>query len=316
MANHKPVASYLLDGQIELLIHSRQNRILRTVSHDGGEHWLEWTGIKNHQSDRPVGFAATADARCQFMAYRIFNPLKGTPMEDTFEHNHQLIFKLSRNFGFDWTENLTRVGPGSYSSGAAVVCTPNGNGIHVFGLRGAGEVWWLRSKQGGVTGSWMSSGLGGSFKSEPAAVISADGQTIMIFGIGMDDRCWYAHTSNGGDSWNVLWGPIGNKHFNSGPGACISADGKNVIIAAREPDDRFFCNRSTDGGATWRPTWEPILAGVFNGGPALCGSWDLGRVYVFGVGRDDKIWKAHLEGAGGAFSGWWPADQHGSLKAI
>lgn len=317
MHTHKPTVAYSLDGQIDLFIHARSNQILRTVSFDNGDEWMEWVEMKEHKTKRTVGFASTPDSSHKYMAYRVVNPFEGLPMEDTFEDDRRYVVKRSARFGFDWSDTTEDMGPDEFLSGPAIVCTPDGNTVHLFGQGTDQKVRWSKSDYGAVTWLWRGNELGDAvFKSEPAAVMSADGNTILVFAIGLDDRCWYTRTSDAGQSWNPLWAPIEQGVFTSGPSACISADGGQVIVAARGRDDRIFFNRSADGGATWRKNWEPILSGVFEGGPGLCASWDFGRVFVFAVGRDHKIWKAYAEGADAPFAGWWVADRHNKLGTI
>jgi hypothetical protein len=317
MHTQKPVAAYQLDGQIELLVHSRTNQILRTVSFDSGDRWLEWVVMTNHRTNRPVGFAATPDGRRKWLAYRKPSPHDGTSLEPVLGSHDLYVLQKTRRFGFDWSPQPLVIGPEQFNPGPALVCSPDGDVLHLFGFSLDARMRWWTMKESGEP-DWMRrhQQLGGrEFKSEAAAVMSADGLTILVFGIGKDDRCLYARTDNGGRTWPTLWEPLGAKTFTSGPAACISADGRQVIIAARAEGRRFFCNRSANGGATWRG-WEAIRDGVFLGGPALCAAWDFSRVFVFGVGDDHKIWKAHAAGPSGAFAGWSPADRHNKLTAI
>lgn len=318
MYTHKPAAVYSLDGQIELFIHSRSNQILRTVSFDNGDHWMEWVKMNNHETTRSVGFASTPDSRHKYFAYRATELLPN--------NNREYVFKSSDRFGFDWNNDTPRVNQEKFASGPSIVCTSDGKTVHLFGQRGLfGFVleqsigWWESKERNGRMWPFLEKPLPVFVpKSEPAAVMSADGKFILVFAIGDGDRCWYVRTTNAGQSWSLpAWQSIRQAEFTSGPSACISASGQHVIVAARSSGDFMMCNRSSDGGASWKG-WQVIAAptSVFSSGPALCASWNLDKVFVFAVGRDFKIWMAKAEGADAPFGNWSVADRHNRLKAI
>jgi hypothetical protein len=313
---HKPAVAYSLDGQIELLIHSHSEQILRTVSYDDGETWLEWIKMKNHQTRRAVGFASTADSHTKYMVYQIFNPF--SPMEDVFPDSQKYVLKRSEHYGFDWDEESKPMtwDEGRFLSGPAVLCSPTGHNVTLFGQGLDEKIYWQGSKTRGRNWKWRWEKIGDAvFKSEPAAVMSADGLTILFFAIGMDDRCYYSRSTDGGNTWDPYTAGIKQKKFTSGPSACLSADGRKVVVAARGRDDKIYVSRSSDTGSSWSD-WTPISSGVFNSGPGLCAAWDLSKIFVFAVGRDHKIWKAHSMGVDAPFAGWWEADKNKNLSAI
>lgn len=134
MHTRKPAVAYSLDGQIDLLIHARNHQILRTVSFDNGDTWLEWRKMKNHKSRRTVGFASTADGRTKYMVYQIFDPTVGTPVEVDFHDRHQFVMQMAGHYGFDWNNPSApmRANRGQFSSGPAVLCSPDGNGVALW----------------------------------------------------------------------------------------------------------------------------------------------------------------------------------------
>jgi hypothetical protein len=288
------------------MIHFDSDQIYRSVSFDAASTWLPWIKMKNHRTRRPVGFASTADGRTKYLAYQVWNPAQDAPFIP-FADKQELVLLVNRKYGFDWSDSISPMGgEGKFLSGPAVLCSPSGNTLYLFGTGLNDRMFWAKSNDRGATWLWRWADMGpGTFKSEPAAVMSADGKTIMIFGIGMDDRCWMARTTDAGESWHTRWSPIGSQKFTSGLAACISASGRDVIVAGRSTGDRFFYNRSVNEGQFWMGDWEPIGAGVFDGGPALCCSWDFSKIHAFGVGRDRHIWRANALGENAPFAGWW-----------
>lgn len=314
----KPAAAYSLDGQIEIFIHTRKHQVLRTISFDEGRTWVEWRKLAGHKTSRPVGFACSGDARSKYLAYRVLNPLAGTPMEDGFADDGELVFKRAEPFGVAWDgSSAVMDGDGKFLSGPAVLCSADGSKVFLFGRGRDRKIYWAHSADAGNSWLWRWAKLGdATFKSEPAVVMSADGRTLMIFAVGMDDRCYFSRSIDGGQSWNPYAGPLGQGEFTSGPGACLSADGRKVMVAGRGRDDRIWTLRSDDRGDAWSGQWSPILEGTFNGGPGLCATWDLSRIFVFAVGKDQKLWKARTPSAGAPFEGWWLADSENRLAPV
>ncbi len=294
MTNSHPAACYLLNGQIELYARTQDNKIFRAFSYDRAKTWEAWKDTK-HATDRSPSIAATAEGKTRFLAFEEATDLS------SIDHKYKLL--RTNVFGYD-TGHLQYV-QGEYTSGPAVVCSPNGNTVILFGKGNDNKFWWTGSFTGASGWKWIAALPHGVFKSDPAAVLSADGLTMLVFGIGNDNRCWYAQSLDGGNNWRTIWAPIGQNVFTSNPGACISADGKTVIVVARGNDEKFWFNKSTDSGSTWKPAFSPILAGVFNGGPAICCSWDAKHVHVFGEGKDSKMWRAQSAASANSWEGWW-----------
>jgi hypothetical protein len=293
MTNNHPAAAYLLNGQIELYVRTQDDKIYRTISYDNAKTWNSWKDTK-HMTDKSPSIAATPEGKTRFLAFE--------DHVDVLPNDKKHKILRTDVFGYD-NGKLQYVG-GEYTSGPAVVCTPNGNTVIVFGKGNDNKFWWTGSFTGGNGWKWTTFLPHGVFKSDPAAVISADGLTMLVFGIGNDDKIWYAQSLDGGNNWRVMWTNIGQMTFTSNPAACMSADGKTIIIAGRSTGEKVYFNKSTDAGNTWKSTWEPILVGTLNGGPALCCSWDAKVVHVFGEGQDSKMWRAQSNNSAAAWQGW------------
>lgn len=318
MQTHRPAVAYTLDGQIDLLIHSRSNQILRTVSFDEGENWLPWRKMKNHKTRLPVGFASTADGRAKFLVYQVLNLLDDTPFEGAFKDDDEYVFKIDEHFGFSWDDNAHAMGgDGKFVTGPSVICSPSGDRVYIFGLGRDRKLYWALYDNHNKNWLWRWAKLGDNLlRSEPSVVMSADGQTMMIFTVGNDYECQFHRSNDGGANWNIYGGQIHQGRFNSGLSACMSADGSEVLVAGRGRDNRIWTISSDNQGNSWINDWAPIGEGVCTGGPGICGNWDLSKVFVFGVGNDHKIWKAHRLGKHQPFAGWWPADKENKLTAI
>lgn len=303
MTNNKPAAVYVLNGQLEVYVRSATNRLYHILSYDHGNNWKTWDILPDF-TDKSPAIAATADGKYRYMAFQADVPV-GNSMEIGPAGNRFTLVS-SEFFGYDWGKHQT-LGSGTFKSGPAIVCTPDGNTVIVFGQGNDDHFWWAGSRNKAVSWQWMWIALKhGVFKSEPAAAMSADGNTILVFGLGQDNKCWYAQSSNGGNSWNVYWAPIADGSFTSSFAAAISADGKNVIVIGKGKDKKFWYNISKDAGLTWGAHFTPIGEGVFLGGPAVCCSWDFKYIQVFGVGNDNKIWRAGSDNNGKNWAGWWP----------
>jgi hypothetical protein len=263
MLTHKPAVAYSLDGQIDLFIDDRSHQILRAVSFDDGDEWTEWAKMKNQKTRMTVGFASTGDGRTKYMTYQAFNPAAGTPYAKNFQDDGKYVLKGASHYGFDWTDSTEPMGGGGkFLSGPAVLCSPDGDRLYLFGLGMDSKIYWAGSDDRGTSWLWRWAKIGdGVFKSEPAAVMSADGKTIMLFAIGMDDRCYFSRSLDGGSTWNPYCAPVKGRTFTSGPSACISADGKEVLVAARGEGDRIYFIRSADKGASWKGDWSAVPFG-------------------------------------------------------
>ena len=294
MTNSHPAACYLLNGQVELYARTQDNRLFRSLSFDNAKTWHSWKDTKQ-LTDKSPSIATTQEGKTRFLVFE--EAIDIATMDKKY--------KLLRTDVFGYDGGKLQYLQGEYTSGPAVVCSPNGNTVMVFGKGNDNKFWWTGSFTGGNGWKWIGDLKSGVFKSDPAAVISADGLIILVFGIGNDNRCWYAQSLDGGNNWRIIWAAIGQAVFTSNPAACISADGKTIIVAARGNDDKIWFNKSIDSGNSWKPAFAPILAGVFNGGPALCCSWDAKQIHVFAEGKDSKMWRAQSLTGSSSWEGWW-----------
>jgi hypothetical protein len=192
--------------------------------------------------------------------------------------------------------SVGQIGSGVFLSGPATTVSPNGLRLHVVGRGTDDKFYHAMSEDGGS--SWVVAwqALGDfEFKSAPAVTTNSDGSELHAFGIGNDNKMWHGQYDVGTDAASVTWEVLGTGTFIAAPGAAMSADETLLHAVGLGADNRmYFSRREEDestGNFTWT-TWKAIPGGVFTSAPAVVTNVNGMQVHVFGVGMDNRIWRA------------------------